>query len=161
MHIRLALPAILVAVLLGFPSDAGEREEYLVCVTTEVGNGVGLAEIGAICLKEVRPEAKKEESEEYPYERTLRGAFADEGSLRDPEAARFQEVVYSRNYNAWCGKINAPNGFGGFAGWEYFALRDRYRGSGRRQDFIDLRMGVKEYVEGTCKKYQAWRRELW
>ena len=147
------------------PVFSGERETYLLCVTDELGRGTDLDEIGRICLEDARPNHELHEEtvepEEYPYEATLRGALAVEGSLRDAEAVRLQDLVYGRTHNAWCGRINAPNGFGGYVGWEYFALRDRYRGLGRRRDKIDFSIGTKELVERTCISYQAWNREFW
>jgi hypothetical protein len=157
--------AITLTLFSASPAIAGEREAFLLCVTDELGRGTDLSEIGGNCLEDIRPDHEPHEeaveAEEYPYEATLRKALAIDGSLRDAEAARLQDLVYGRTHNAWCGRINAPNGFGGYVGWEYFALRDRYRGRGQRRDKIDFTIGNKELVAGTCKTYQAWKRELW
>ena len=144
---------------------AGEREDYLFCVTDELGRGTEISEIGDLCLNQVRPpeehQRAEEKAEDYPYEATLRMILSDEGSLFDPGSAQFKDLVYSRAYNAWCGQLNAKNRLGGYVGWKYFALRDRYNGYGKKRDYTDLQIGERELVEGTCKKYQAWVRENW
>ena len=144
---------------------AGEREDYLLCITDELGRGTDLSKIGDLCLDGIRPPEERqrpeEEAEEYPYEQTLRAALVTEGSLLDPESAQFKDLVHSRSYNAWCGQVNAKNRLGGYAGWKYFAFRDRYRGSGKRKDHIDFQIGDMALVEKACKNYQAWRREYW
>lgn len=143
---------------------AGEREDYLLCVTDELGRGTDLTAIGDLCLGQVRPSEQQqayEDAEDYPYEKTLRGILSDEGSLFDPESALFKDLVYSGTYNAWCGQLNAKNRMGGYVGWKYFALRDRYNGYGKRRDYADFEIGEKEVVERSCKNYQAWIREYW
>ena len=146
-------------------AQAGEREDYLICITDELGRGTDLAEIGDLCLNEVRPlEGRKKpqsDAEQYPYEETLRRVLVDQGSLFDPDSARFKDLVYSKRFSAWCGQINAKNRLGGYVGWEYFALRDRYRGLGKRPDYIDLDIGAKPLIERKCLSYQAWDRTKW
>jgi len=155
------LPATLIYALVQSVS-AGEREDYLVCVTQEVGAGTDLAEIGTACLEKVRPDANDEpEQDEYPYEKALRAALDAEGSFFDPESARFKDLVFNRRFNAWCGRINAKNRLGGYVGWEYFALQNRYRGYGNERDHVELTLGPAPRVEPECKRYQAWVRENW
>jgi hypothetical protein len=144
---------------------ADEREDYGDCVMEELERGTALAAIGDLCLRLVvgAPEAKpvEEVADSYPYEKALRGLLAEQGSLFDPDSARFKNLVCGdRVYPAWCGQINAKNRLGGYVGWKYFALRDRYRGVGKASDYIDFAMGGLE-LEGTCKSYHAWVRENW
>lgn len=42
--------------------------------------------------------------------------------LRDPSAASFDQL-YAKGA-AYCGKVNAPNGFGGKSGWQRFVYAD-------------------------------------
>lgn len=146
-------------------ADADEREEYLLCVTDELDRGTDLSEIGNFCLKHVRPAEDQrrleKDEEQYPYKEALRRVFVIEGSLFDPGSAQFKDVVYNSRFRAWCGQINSKNRYGGYVGWEYFALRDRYRGVGKRKDDIDIDIGVKELIERKCKIYQAWDRNNW
>lgn len=46
-------------------------------------------------------------------------------------------------------------------GWAYFALRDRYRGFGKRAASIDVTIGGRDSVEPICKSYRVWVRENW
>jgi hypothetical protein len=92
---------------------------------------------------------------------SLRDALSAEGSLFDPVSAQFKDLVKSRSQNAWCGQINAKNRYGGYVGWKYFAIKDRYRGVGNRREYIDLTMGDKGAVEPACKRYRAWDRRYW
>lgn len=156
--------AIVIGLLVSMPAAAGEREDYLLCVTDELGRGTDLSEIGDRCLEEIRPQGggrAEKTAEEYPYEHTLREVLIAHGSLIDPVSAQFKDLVFSSRHNAWCGQVNSKNRLGGYVGWEYFAARDRYRGSGKRSDYIDFQIGEKVLVEKICKSYGAWSRENW
>jgi len=156
--------ALALACLLASMAWAGEREDYLLCVTDELGRGADLSEIGDRCLDEVRPSETRQRAqsaEEYPYEGDLREVLVAEGSLIDPQSAQFKDLVSSRTYKAWCGQVNSKNRLGGYVGWQYFAVRDRYRGSGKRREYISFKIGDKASVEKDCKSYGAWARENW
>lgn len=144
---------------------ADERGDYLRCVTDELSRGTDVSDIGNVCLGRVRPTEDAgrvdQQADEYPYEERLRDDLRTEGSLFDPESAQFKDLVHSSIFDAWCGQVNAKNRLGGYAGWNYFALRDRYRGHGTRREYIDFQIGAKAVIERTCKNYRAWVRANW
>lgn len=158
---------LLLAMLIMFTARlaaAGEREDYLLCVTEALGDGVDLADIGEQCLERIRPAEQRQpqhSAEEYPYEESLREVLIAEGSLFDPASAQFKDLVSSKRFKAWCGQMNAKNRMGGYVGWAYFAVRDRFRGSGKRREYIDFVTGDRSAVEPACKSYGAWVRENW
>ena len=162
--LRSVLLVTLVWVIAG-AAVAGDREDYGDCVMDELERGTSLAAIGETCLRLVKgppePKSVEEAEEPYPYEKSLRKVLTDQGALFDPESARFKDLAYSAwGFPAWCGQFNAKNRLGGYVGWEYFALRDRYKGIGRVSDYIDFAIGGRE-LEGTCKTYGAWVQENW
>ena len=57
---------------------------------------------------------------------TSKSTVAD--AMRDPESARFRNIVSYKVANGdviICGEVNARNGFGGYAGYSTFYLRFR------------------------------------
>ena len=164
---RLFCAVVALVCSIGSIALAGEREEYLLCVTDALGRGVDLSEIGSLCLDDVRPSEARQPAqtqEAYPYEASLREVLIAQGSLFDPGSAQFKDLVASsssRHARAWCGQLNSKNRLGGYVGWVYFVVRDRYRGSGTRSDFIDYQFGDKATVEGFCKKFGAWAHDNW
>lgn len=62
--------------------------------------------------------AKKQAAFEQRVEATVRAI------LRDPDSARFSDVKAYPDAGVACGKVNAKNAFGGFAGDDNFAYAD-------------------------------------
>jgi len=162
---KVSLVFAALACLIASAVQADERDVYLRCVTDDLSRGTDVSDIGNVCLGQIGPTEdggrEDQQSEEYPYEERLRDDLVTQGSLFDPESAQFKDLVHSRNIDAWCGQVNAKNRLGGYVGWQYFALRDRYRGHGKRSEFIDFQIGEKAAIEKTCKAYRAWVRTNW
>lgn len=162
---KVALVFAALACVVASAVRADERDDYLRCVTDELGRGTDVSDIGNVCLGRARPteddDQVDQQAEEYQYEERLRDDLRAEGSLFDPESAEFKDLVHSRTYDAWCGQVNAKNRLGGYVGWKYFALRDRYRGFGKRSDYIAFQIGERAAIEKTCKTYRAWVRKNW
>jgi len=85
---------------------------------------------GATCklvdiAKALAPPVKPATAGRRPPIRPLsiaRGKAILEGSLRDPDSVRYKDVFVSKTGDV-CGRMNAKNGYGGYAGYTDFIVR--------------------------------------
>ena len=73
--------------------------------------------------------------------------------LRDPQSARFSEVVAGRDERGQvliCGNVNAKNGYGGYAGREPFFAYIHTNGPNMGYGEMAGNSFTKQYIERLC-----------
>ena len=88
---------------------------------------MALMTLGLVALGTVAPASAQAQSLQALYDaaRAYDATYLAAKSLAD--SAQYKDLVPSRRYKAWCGQINSRNRLGGYVGWGYFAVRDRFR----------------------------------